>query len=170
MEIVIHYWNVCVIWTLYIWSSKTPFFVHVHEVKKIILYTCHLQMRNSSLQSSMIFILTWKKKSPICNCQINSLVWKLRYFFGSSIFTTHKRGLLEKSIADFKVGHIFLMPAFFSGNYHQYLIFRFTLTFCPHYNLLKSLLHAPKMKQTDWIINRSKKKYRRCPIYHYSAF
>lgn len=37
---------------------KTPFFVHVHEVKKKILYTCHLQMRNSSLKSSMICILT----------------------------------------------------------------------------------------------------------------
>lgn len=52
---------------------KTPFFVHVHEVKKNLVY---LSFANEKLIIKIINDLYFdmKKKSPICNCQINSLV------------------------------------------------------------------------------------------------
>lgn len=38
MEIVIYYWNVCVIWMLYIWSLKFYFLFMFMKLKKNFVY------------------------------------------------------------------------------------------------------------------------------------
>lgn len=38
MEIVIYYWNVCVIWILYIWSLKFYFLFMFMKLKKNFVY------------------------------------------------------------------------------------------------------------------------------------
>lgn len=92
MEIVIHYWNVCVIWTLCIWSSKLHFlFMFMKLKKKNLVY---LSFANEKLIIKIINDLYFDMKKKIPNMELpNKLISLIiTVFFLEVPFSQHTKG------------------------------------------------------------------------------